>query len=388
MQWLLPAGIEDTLPPGVKRLETARTQVLKLFDSWGYDHVIPPLAEFQDSLLTGVGEDLAGQTFRIMDPQTGKMLGIRADMTPQAARIAARHFDLSRPVRLCYLGGTLQARPASFHCSRNPLQFGAELFGISDNAGDVEIVCMMVATLKQLAIDNFVVALGHVGIFHAVAEQAGLDSQQQARYFDILQRKALPEIDRFLVDLPITDQRRRELRCLVDLHGDERILEQASELLSASNGKVKQALQQLVSITAQLKDRDPQLPLYFDLGETRGYQYHTGLVFAAYVEGEGQAIASGGRYDGVAEVFGTGTAATGFSADLKTLVELVSAVDQVQNPLILAPAQGDSRLMEKITQLRNQGYRVVHDLPGEAHPVGVTGYLQLTDGGWEIQEQG
>ncbi|MBL4623153.1 MAG: ATP phosphoribosyltransferase regulatory subunit, partial [Immundisolibacteraceae bacterium] len=129
MQWLLPAGIEDVLPPRVRLLEQGRQTTLQLFDEWGYDQVIPPLAEFEDSLLTGIGEDLAKQTFRMIDPETGGMLGIRADMTPQVARVAARHFDLSRPVRLCYLGSTLQARPPTFHLSRNPLQLGAELFG-------------------------------------------------------------------------------------------------------------------------------------------------------------------------------------------------------------------------------------------------------------------
>ncbi|RLA16434.1 MAG: ATP phosphoribosyltransferase regulatory subunit, partial [Gammaproteobacteria bacterium] len=227
MQWLLPAGIEDTLPPGVKRLESARNVVLKLFDSWGYDQIIPPLAEFQESLLTGVGQDLADQTFRLMDPQTGKMLGIRADMTPQAARVAARHFDLSRPVRLCYLGSTLQARPTSVHRSRSPLQVGAELFGESGSAGDVEIVRLMVASLQSLGVTDFVLALGHVGIFHALAEQAGLDSEQKTRYFDILQRKALTEIDIFLGSISIPDQLREDLRRLVDMHGDAEVLDEA-----------------------------------------------------------------------------------------------------------------------------------------------------------------
>jgi len=385
MQWLLPAGIEDTLPPGVKRLESARSVVLQLFDSWGYDQVIPPLAEFQESLLTGVGEDLEDQTFRLMDPQSGKMLGIRADMTPQAARVAARHFDLSRPVRLCYLGSTLQARPISFHRSRNPLQVGAELFGQSGSAGDVEIVRLMVASLQGLGISDFMVALGHVGIFHALAEQAGLAADQQTLYFDILQRKALTEIDAFLGDISMSQQHRAALRNLVDLHGPAEVLEQAQRLFSSASDKARIALEELIAISQQLITHLPDLPFYFDLAETRGYQYHTGLVFAAYVNGEGLAIASGGRYDGVARVFGTGTAATGFSADLKNLVELSAADRPADLPLVLAPAQADQRLAEKIAALRSDGYRVVYELPTAQDPAGVVARLGLVDGAWQLQ---
>jgi len=385
MQWLLPAGIEDTLPPGVKRLESARSVVLQLFDSWGYDQVIPPLAEFQESLLTGVGEDLEDQTFRLMDPQSGKMLGIRADMTPQAARVAARNFDLSRPVRLCYLGSTLQARPISFHRSRNPLQVGAELFGESGSAGDVEIVRLMVASLQGLGISDFMVALGHVGIFHALAEQAGLAADQQTLYFDILQRKALTEIDAFLGDISMSQQHRAALRNLVDLHGPAEVLEQAQRLFSSASDKARIALEELIAISQQLITHLPDLPFYFDLAETRGYQYHTGLVFAAYVNGEGLAIASGGRYDGVARVFGTGTAATGFSADLKNLVELSAADMPADLPLVLAPAQADQRLAEKIAALRSDGYRVVYELPTAQDPAGVIARLGLIDGAWQLQ---
>lgn len=385
MQWLLPAGIEDALPPGVKRLESLREVALRLFDSWGYDHIVPPLAEFQESLLTGVGEDLADQTFRLMDPQTGKMLGIRADMTPQAARVAARHFDLTRPVRLCYLGSTLQARPESFHHSRNPLQLGAELFGDSSSAGDVEIVRLMVASLAALGITGFMLALGHVGIFLALAAQAGLSGDQRTAYYDILQRKALPEIDDFLQGISMPKQRREDLRRLVDLHGDAKVLEQARELFASSNGQVRAALDQLIDITKQLRAHLPELPLYFDLAETRGYQYHTGLVFAAYVDGEGHAIASGGRYDGVATAFGTGSAATGFSADLKNLVELSETVETPLATLVLAPAHADSLLAEKIAALRASGYRVVYDLPGATCPTAVQARLELVDGTWQLQ---
>ena len=385
MQWLLPAGIEDTLPPGVKRLESARAVVLQLFDSWGFDHVVPPLSEFQDSLLTGVGGDLADQTFRLMDPQSGKMLGIRADMTPQAARIAARHFDLSRPVRLCYLGSTLQARPVSFHRSRNPLQVGAELFGDSGSAGDVEIVRLMVATLQSLGVPDFLLALGHVGIFHALAEMAGLTADQQTQYFDILQRKALTEIDTFLASIAMPVEHRTALRSLVDLHGPEEVLEQAQSLYSVASDEARLALEELVEITQQLRTHLPDLPIYFDLAETRGYQYHTGLVFAAYVNGEGLAIASGGRYDGVAKVFGTGSAATGFSADLKNLVELSATEEPVDLPLVLAPGHADQQLTEKIAALRSEGYRVVYELPQAEDPVGVVARLEFVDNSWQLQ---
>jgi ATP phosphoribosyltransferase regulatory subunit len=313
------------------------------------------------------------------------MLGIRADITPQAARVAARHFDLERPVRLCYLGSTLQARPATFHRSRNPLQMGAELFGPSGNAGDVEIVRLMAGSLQAVGVTDFVLALGHVGIFNALASQANLTEDQQTRYFDILQRKALTEIDAFLAQIDLDDQRRNDLRNLVDLQGDESTLPRAQQLFAASDATVHAALEQLIDITRQLKSHLPGLSLYFDLAEARGYQYHTGLVFAAYVNGEGQAIASGGRYDGVAKVFGTGSAATGFSADLKNLVEVCAGPESTEVPLILAPADGDDRLAQKVADLRASGVRVVYDLPGAQPPAGITGQLELIDGAWLVQ---
>ena len=389
MQWLLPAGIEDVLPPRARLLERGRQTTLQLFDEWGYDQVIPPLAEFEDSLLTGVGEDLAKQTFRMVDPETGGMLGIRADITPQVARVAARHFDLSRPVRLCYLGSTLQARPPTFHLSRNPLQLGAELFGDSGVAGDVEIVRLMVASLQGLGIDDFLLALGHVGIFHALAEDARLTAEQERGYHDILQRKALTEIDPFLDSLNLTEAQRVSFRALVDLHGDASVLKRASESFEGCCAGVLEALQDLISISEALQAHLPELTLYFDLAEVRGYRYHTGLVFAAYVEGEGRAIASGGRYDGVTAAFGFECEATGFSADLKNLIGLSSSgslAGSGAKKAVLAPANSDDSLIEVIANLRQQGYRVINDLADRSAPQGITHQLVRVAGEWQLQE--
>ena len=390
MQWLLPAGIEDVLPPRVRLLERGRQTTLQLFDEWGYDQVIPPLAEFEDSLLTGIGEDLAEQTFRMIDPETGGMLGVRADMTPQVARVAARHFDLSQPVRLCYLGSTLQARPPTFHLSRNPLQLGAELFGDSGVAGDVEIVRLMVASLERLGIDGFLLALGHVGVFHALAEEAQLTDEQERGYHDILQRKALAEIDPFLDGLNLTTQQRSSLRALVDLHGGADVLKKADRLLAGSGVEVRKALQELIDISAALQSHLPELDLYFDLAEVRGYHYHTGLVFAAYVEGEGRAIARGGRYDGVTAAFGSECEATGFSADLKNLIALSGAsfdlaADLVDQKMVLAPAESDDSLVKAIAALRSEGCRVVNELPGRAAPKGITHLLVELGGEWQLK---
>jgi ATP phosphoribosyltransferase regulatory subunit len=227
--------------------------------------------------------------------------------------------------------------------------------------------------------------MGHVGIFHALADMAGLTVDQQTLYFDILQRKALTEIDAFLAPISMPSEYRTALRNLVDQHGTEEVLAQAQALYATANDAAKLALEELVDITTQLKAHLPDLPLYFDLAETRGYQYHTGLVFAAYVGGEGLAIASGGRYDGVAKVFGTGTAATGFSADLKNLVELSLTPETDDLPLVLAPGHADQQLTEKIATLRSEGYRVVYELPQAQEPLGVVARLVLVDKVWQLQ---
>ncbi|NOY62371.1 MAG: ATP phosphoribosyltransferase regulatory subunit [Gammaproteobacteria bacterium] len=388
--WLLPEGVEETLPLQAEHLETLRRRLLDLFYSWGYELVAPPLIEYLDSLLTGTGKDLELRTFTLVDQLSGRMLGVRADMTPQVARIDAHHLKSDVPVRLCYLGEVLHTRPDSAMATRSPLQVGAELFGHDGVESDAEILRLMVATLCAAGLDRIHIDLGHVGIFRSLARAAQLSDVQEKILFEALQRKAIPEIERFLDALPIDDALSEMLAGLANLNGGKVVLEQARSLLKEADASVHDALDSLQQIAAIMRDSAPGVTLHFDLAELRGYRYQTGLVFAAFVPGHGQEIARGGRYNQIGKVFGRARPATGFSTDLKTLVAL-SPSEAVHSMMIFAPAVDDAALHKVIQQLREQGERVVVELPGQ-----VDGHQQMrcnrmlvqSDQGWQVKPFG
>jgi len=364
-RWLLPEGIEDVLPPQAERLEGLRRDLLDLFHGWGYELVIPPLVEYLESLLTGTGNDLDLQTFKITDQLTGRLMGVRADMTPQVARIDAHHLKRDVPVRLCYLGTVLRTRPDGFSRSRNPLQVGAELYGHAGIEAELEVLCLMVEVLTLAGIGEVHIDLGHVGIFRGLAREAGLDSEQEGILFDALQRKDKAEIEAFLVHLKLSQDQCHRIASLVDLNGSAEVLTEAGACLKGAGAEVQGALAHLQALAQAAQRRLPGLTLYFDLAELRGYHYYTGTVFAAFVPGHGQAIAQGGRYDDIGRVFGRARPATGFGADLKTLIALApqAAVSQLSG--ILAPGTDDADLLTLIQELRSQGERVICALPGQ-----------------------
>ena len=294
-RWLLPEGIVDLLPMQAEPLEKLRREILNLFHSWGYELVMPPFIEYLDSLLTGTGSDLDLQTFKLTDQLTGRLMGIRADMTPQAARIDAHHLKRDVPVRLCYMGTVLRTRPDGFAGSRSPLQVGAELYGHSGIESDVEVILLMLEMLNTIGIQEMQLDLGHVGIFRGLGRQAGLNPEQETVLFDALQRKARAEIDEFLSQLDVKSGIKSMLASLIDLNGDEEVLDAAREQLKMAAQSVIEALDNLYQIAQALRRKLPSASLYFDLAELRGYQYQTGVVFASYVPGYGQEIARGGR---------------------------------------------------------------------------------------------
>ncbi len=362
-RWLLPEGIGELLPPHAWALESVRRQLLDLYHGWGYDLVIPPFIEYLDSLLTGTGRDLDLQTFKLTDQLTGRTLGVRADMTPQVARMDAHRLQREEPVRLCYLGTVLHTRADGFAGSRSPMQVGAELFGDASVASDVEVLALMLETLTLTGVKSIHLDLGHVGIFRSLAREAGLDADQEATLFDALQRKAIPEINELTAALP-ADQGRR-LRSLATLNGGEEVLAEARTVLAGAAADTLQALDNLCAIAAAASCRLPDIPLYFDLAELRGYTFHTGVVFAAFVPGYGQEIARGGRYDQIGKVFGRARPATGFSADLKTLLALGEPSSAAEASAIFAPAGEDAALQRRIAELRAAGERVIQCLPGQ-----------------------
>jgi ATP phosphoribosyltransferase regulatory subunit len=363
--WLLPEGIDELLPPRALQLEMLRRDLLDQFNGWGYDLVSPPFIEYLESLLTGTGGDLDLRTFKLTDQITGRTLGIRADITPQAARIDAHQLRREGPTRLCYVGTVLNTRNDGFAGSRSPVQIGAELYGHSGEESDHEILCLMLKTLERAGIDNVYLDLGHVGIFRALAQESGLDKQQELALFDALQRKAVSEIDALLDSYGLGADAHRRLTSLASLSGDD-ALERARHSLTGAGTAVQSALAQLERLAALLVEQRPDVPVHFDLAELRGYHYHTGVVFAAFVPGLGQEIARGGRYDDIGQLFGRARPACGFSADLKMLMRLGRAENRKQTTGVFAPAEGDPALRQRVDELRAEGRRVVVALPGQS----------------------
>jgi len=361
--WLLPEGIEEVLPEAAKRIERVRHDLLSLYRGWGYELVMPPFIEYLESLLTGTGNDLDLQTFKLTDQLSGRTMGIRADMTPQVARIDAHILNREAPTRLCYIGTVLRTRPLELGGSRSPMQVGAELYGHKGPESDVEIIRLMMASLSTVGLDDVLLDLGHVGIFRGLAKDAGLDSQQEASLFDILQRKSVPELEEFLANCDAGEEAKSRLFSLCELSGDYGVLAIAEERLQGAGSEVMQSLQALRSVADLLSEQMRGLKIHYDLAELRGYHYHTGVVFAAYSIGLGKAIAQGGRYDNMGVGDTLSRPATGFSADMYKWVGLSGISTTPYSPAILAPLGGDASLLEKIDALRQAGERVIQELP-------------------------
>ena len=388
-RWLLPDGLEEALPDAARRLEELRRRVLDQFDTWGYDLVMPPLAEYLESLLTGAGHALDLQTFKLTDQLTGRMMGVRADLTPQVARIDAHRMRGAGANRLCYVGTTLRTRADEWSGSRSPLQAGAELFGHDGLDSDLEIIRLMLATLRVCGVEAPSMDLGHVGIYRALARDAGLDAGQEQDFFDQLQRKSVPEIDETLEAWAAAGMDRAacaRLRSLVDLNGDASVLDAARDALAGAPAEVAAALGHVQAVVDRLQALEPRLDLHLDLAELRGYAYHTGLVFAAFVPGSGQAIARGGRYNEIGRVFGRARAATGFSTDLREFVRLERAAGVPRARTVSAPACGDATLEAAVAELRAQGTRVVRELEGQTNETPSDAHLELRDGAWTVVE--
>lgn len=385
--WLLPDGIEEVLPEKARRLESMRRSVLDLFDAWGYELVMPPLAEFLDSLLTGVGEDMDLQTFKITDQISGRMMGIRPDITPQTARIDAHYLKKESPVRLCYAGPVLRTRPDKFAGSREPFQLGAELFGHDGLASELELLELMVVMLRQIGIDQVHVELGHVGIFQSLAAEAKLNSEQESELFSALQRKAGPDMNKMLASWDFPEKLKKNLSLLVELSGDEQVLEIARTAF-ASNKEIVACLDNVQSVYDAFKNNSGKgMPVLFDLAELSGYGYYTGIVYSAFIPGHGRAIAKGGRYDGIGQAFGRDRPATGFGADMRELINL--APDKLdKKSVILAPENVDKTLKNVINKLRDNGERIIMQLPGNkfsASEMGCDKELVQKNGKWIVK---
>ena len=383
-RWLLPDGVEELLPAQAEQAEALRRQLLDLYHSWGYELVIPPLFEFTDSLLVGLGSDVDLQTFKVVDQLSGRMMGIRADITPQVARIDAHCLKREGATRLCYAGSVIHTRPKKLMASRSPIQLGAELYGDAGLASDIEIISLMLETLRSTGLKNITLDLGHVGIYRALLAQAKLSAEDETVLFETLQRKSAGEIAE-LIDRVVADKALAKLMLAVSqLNGDRSVLKKARELLKGADTAIIDAIDALEQVADSIAARMPEVNLYFDICELRGYHYYTGLVFAALAPGYGHAVANGGRYDDIGKVFGRARPATGFNTDLKALLQLLPNSVPPNAKAIYAPGDDSLALWHAIQDLRANGERVISGLSDQAVVAGCDRQLVLEQGQWVV----
>jgi ATP phosphoribosyltransferase regulatory subunit len=313
MKWLLPEFIEDILPAEAMRIEQLRRRILDLFFEQKYELVMPPLLEYTDSLLTGTGHDLELRTFKVVDQLSGRMMGVRADITPQVARIDAHLLNRKGVTRLCYCGSVLHTRPAGPAATREPIQIGAELYGEAGVEADVEILQLLCQALELAGVRNPRIDIGHVAVFRAIAHTAAVSSELEAQLFEALQKKDLPSLKELTKNL---DAKTRDaLLLLPNLYGSAEVLDVAEKKLP----KIAELTRALG--TLRRLARASKIPASFDLAELRGYHYHSGVVFDAYCDSVSGSVARGGRYDEVGKAFGRARPATGFSIDLRSIAK-------------------------------------------------------------------
>ncbi|MCC6657865.1 MAG: ATP phosphoribosyltransferase regulatory subunit [Rhodocyclaceae bacterium] len=354
-RWLLPESIEDVLPVEARRVERLRRALLDEFGLHGYELVMPPLLEYLESLLTGSGRDMDLRTFKLVDQLSGRSMGIRADITPQVARIDAHLLNRRGVARLCYCGSVLHALPSGLTATREPLQIGAELYGHAGIEADAEVIRLLARALEIAGVRATRIDLGHVGVFRALSTRGGLEAELEQELFAVLQAKDIPDLREMVREVP--EPVRSALLALPECYGGAEALERVMGLLPG-DVEIEQAVGDLRKLASTL----PDLPVSFDLADLRGYHYHSGVVFAAYCAGHPGAIALGGRYDKVGKAFGRGRAATGFSLDLRELSQLEGRQDQTR--AILAPAGAEAALSEAVAALRAAGEVVIEALPG------------------------
>lgn len=352
--WLLPDGVADVLPEQAQVIESLRRKSLDFLASRGYQLVYTPFIEYIESLssLSESNQDLDLATFKVIDQLSGRLLGVRADMTPQVARIDAHVHPVEGVARYCYAGTVLHTKPRGFNTSRAPLQLGAELFGSDSIDADVEMVDLMISLIQETGLaDGIHLDLGHVGLFRSLVAQAGLNKVAEQQLSDLYQRKALPELEEFTANLKFGQDFYALGRYASDLDALQAHL--SAEVLA--NPAFTQAFNVLQTTKDEVQTRWPNLSIGIDVVELRSYHYHTGLMYAVYAPNRAAALAQGGRYDGIGEHFGRARPATGFSCDLYALS--AGQFDAVQ--VVVAPKGTDAELLNAIQNIRAQGLSVI-----------------------------
>ena len=379
MRWLLPENIDDILPAEAARMESLRRRLLDLFASHGYELVIPPMLEYLESLLTGTGRDLDLRTFKLVDQLSGRMMGVRADITPQVARIDAHLLNRTGVARLCYAGSVLHTRPARPAATREPQQIGAEIYGHAGVEADLEVQRLLAASLAIAGVRGPRIDIGHVAVFRSLVRAAKVPVALESELFETLQKKDAPAL-RGLVK-PLPRAAREAILLLPELYGGPEVISLARRRLP----KLPELARALA--TLQALARACPVPASFDLAELRGYHYHSGVVFDAYCEGVVGPVARGGRYDEVGKAFGRPRPATGFSIELRELAG--AAAPLAPREPILAPARRrDPALAARVAALRAAGEVVIEELPGHGRhrdELGCTRVLAKGRGGWQVK---
>ena len=389
-RWLLPDAIEEVQPPMATHVEALRRRTLDLFQAWGYEQVMPPQAEFLESLQVGLGNDLDLLTFKVTDQLSGRLLGISPDLTQQVARMDAHSIGRIAVARYCYCAPVLHARKSSLLSSRNPLQVGAEIYGSSELAADIEVICLMVELAQSFGLESLTLDIGHVAIYHAVVDSLGLPSALQSELYGLLRQRALPELKEWLNVHVSSDAHRKLLMSMPTWSGGVELLDRLDDTLRAfAVNDTLIALRELVNV---LQKKHPEVRLHLDLAELRDYNYHTGLVFSLFHKEHGHAIAKGGRYDDTGAAYGRSRPATGFSADLKTLGGLTDPSIRQHRRRIYAPmltneGHDDAGLQRVIAQLRAEGSVVVQGFTQraeEAAELECSHRLSELSGTWQV----
>ena len=385
-RWLLPEDIADVLPAEARKVETLRRAILDLYQSYGYELVAPPILEFLDSLLTGTGSDLNLQTFKLVDQLSGRTLGLRADMTPQVARIDAHLLNREGVTRLCYAGSIAHARTPVGSSAREELQLGAEIYGCATWEADFEAISLLLKTLSVAGLNKVYLDLSHAGVLEGILDGQTIAKTDIETLYSLLQSKDRPRLAIWAKCLPAKSA--EALMALTELNGPcAQVLANAKKALP-KHKLIDEALAQLEMLISATAALSSDVELSVDLADLRGYQYHSGVMFAAYVDKLPQPIARGGRYDHVGQAFGRPRPATGFSMDLLTLANLAPVAQR--KSAIVAPWAFDADLAIKIAELRNAGEVVIQAMSGDA--VEAAEYfcdreLVVQGGSWEVNKK-
>ena len=355
--WQLPEGIDELTGNQANAFESARRELLDLYQSWGYEIVVPPMIEYADNLVLN-SKSIDDKTFKFLDSASTRMLGVHSDITPQVARIDSKRDNSEDIYRYCYINAILQTKADDFYASRSPIQAGVELYGYKGIDADIEVIVLMLSSLKLLDISTPTLSLGNTAIFNALCDSANLEDKDKSALRDIFRRKSVPDLNNFLSQNQIKES--SKFKSLINLDGDAEVLDDALKVFKGMPSIIE-AINDLGKLNDFFKDYDTKL--MFDLGEVKAYEYHDGIVFAAYSQKFSKAIAQGGRYDGLSQSFDSTREATGFSFDLKFLIH--QQASKVKSKKVLnAPNIDNPDFIKLVNQLRAQGHVIKTDLKG------------------------